>query len=88
MNAHTTDPLAAPGVIRILLSEAASAVLSEAGSDCFAIVARASYPADHRRMVIYLRPVDHATAQAACGVLAGTHAARRIKAKPTLAPQP
>ena len=72
------DPLAAPGVIRIALSERATAALLEAG-DCFAIVGRGSYPLDAGRMVVYLKPCPLKVATDACLVLAGTHRAVRCK---------
>jgi hypothetical protein len=72
------DPLAQPGVVRIALSERATAALLEVG-EAFAIVARGSYPTAPGRMVIYLLPVPRATAQAACNVILGTHKASRIK---------
>ena len=79
---HTAGPvdsLAAPGVVRIALSERASLALSETGHECFAIIGRGSYPTDPARMVIYCQAVPTATATAACQILAGTHRAQRIK---------
>jgi hypothetical protein len=75
---ENADPLAMPGVTRLLLSERASAVLLEAG-ECFTIVGKGSYPDQPGRMAVYLQAVPMATAAAACGVIAGTHTARRIK---------
>lgn len=62
--------------IRILLSESASARLRSAG-DCFAVVGRASYPDDLRRMVLHLVPAPLARAAAACRVATGE--ARAVK---------
>jgi hypothetical protein len=68
--------------VRILLSEAASKVLLDAG-ECFIIAGRGSLPhADGTRVVLHLMPVDKKTADQACGVLLGTHRATRIKPKP------
>ena len=85
MNEHHTnqdqpDPLAVPGVVRLLLSEAASRYLQDTGEDAFQIIAKASYPATPGRWCIYLRPVPMAVAADACKVLDGTHRAQRVKA--------
>ena len=73
------DPLEAPGVRRLLLSEAASRYLEATGEDAFQIISKASYPATPGRWVIYLRPVPMAVAAAACDVLSGKARAVRIK---------
>lgn len=72
------DPLAIPGTILIALDADQSAKLRDAG-ECFRIVGRGSYPDTGGLMVIHCSPVDVATAAAACGVVMGTHAAKRIK---------
>jgi hypothetical protein len=72
------DPLEHPGVVRIALSERATKALLEVG-ECFAIVARGSYPTDPGRAVIYLKPCSLKVAADACLVLAGTHRAVRCK---------
>lgn len=72
------DPLAVPGVTRILLSEASSRHLVAQG-EAFAIVGRSSFPDQPGRMAIFCQAVPLATATAACQILAGTHRAQRIK---------
>jgi hypothetical protein len=55
----------------VLLSEAASAALLEAGT-FFAVVQRGQYPQhDGNRMVLHLLPCDYATASAAVEVAQG-----------------
>jgi hypothetical protein len=73
------DPLALPGVIRILLGPTASRVLSESGEQSSVVVGRGSYPSDPSRWVIYLKPCSLEVANAACSILAETHTATRIK---------
>jgi hypothetical protein len=78
------DPLATPGLKRILLSEAASKALTESGEECFAIVAKQSWPADPKRWAIYLLPVSLRVANDATAVLLGkARAVRTRKPKPT-----
>jgi hypothetical protein len=57
--------------MRILLSEAASRHLTEAGGDAFLVVGRASYPDDPSRWILHIVPCDMATASAACEVALG-----------------
>lgn len=87
MNAETPahDPLATPGVKRILLSEAASQHLTESGEEAFAIVARQTWPHDPKRWAIYLLPVTLRVANDATAVLLGKARAVRSR-KP--APKP
>ena len=63
------------GVLRLLLSEAASKALTEAGSDAFTIVHRAmrgtEEPDSAGRWCIHLAPVSHQAASDACEVLLG-----------------
>ncbi len=73
------DPLAMPGVTRLLLSVGVSQALQRTGEQCFAIVGKCSFPACPDRWAIYLAPVPMATAAAACDVLLGRATARRIK---------
>ena len=59
------------GHVRILLSEATSAALLEAGT-FFAVVQRGQYPEhDGNRMVLHLLPCDYTTACAAVEVAQG-----------------
>ena len=59
------------GHVRILLSEAASAALLEAGT-FFAVIQRGQYPEhDGNRMVLHLLPCDYSTASAAVEVAMG-----------------
>lgn len=73
------DPLAIPGAILIALDADQSAQLRAAG-ECFQIVGRGSYPETPGMMVICCAPVDLVTARDACGVVMGTHTAKRLKA--------
>lgn len=79
------DPLATPGVRRILLSERASEALTESGEECFAIVARQSWPHDPKRWAIYLLPVALRVANDATAVLLGKARAVRSR-KPASKP--
>jgi len=86
--APRVDPLAMPGIVRILLSETASRHLLEAG-EAFAIVSKASYPEAPGRVAIFCQAVPLASAQAACDVLTGKARAVRIPTpKPPKAPKP
>ncbi len=79
-DSDTPPGVAAPkGVVRILLSKAASDALTAAGEGAFAIVGKATSPDDPSRWVIHLAPVEWETAVAACNVLLGTHRAIRRK---------
>jgi hypothetical protein len=70
---------------RILLSEAASRHLLEAGS-FFAVIQRGSYPShDGNRMVIHLLPCDYATAAAAVEVAQGLRKPGRRIITPAIA---
>ena len=73
------DPLAVPGVVRLLLSVGASQTLERSGQDCFQIVSKCSYPATPGRWAVWLKPCPLTTAQAACDVLTGKARAVRIK---------
>lgn len=66
----------------ITLDEAQSAVLTAAGPQSFAIVARGSYPHATGRWVIHLAPLEWPTAVAASNVLLGSHRAAKVKATP------
>ena len=74
-----TDPLSVPGIVRILLSEKAGAALVACGAWAFVVVSRGFYPDSHGRMVIYCSPCPFDVARDACGIIAGTHRAQRIK---------
>lgn len=82
---HTAAELV-PAVIadftRILLSEAASRHLSQNGQSCFAVTAKASWPDDPTRWVLYLVPCSIAQADAAVRVARGLSLERKPKAKP------
>ena len=80
MNNHLPpDPLAHPRAIRILLSETASRHLAEHGAACFAVVGRATYPADPKRWIVYLLPCSIEAANAATSVALGTRKASKIR---------
>ena len=69
------------GIVRILLSRAASDALTATGENAFAIVGKASHPEIPGRWVIHLAPVEWETAMDASRVLLGTHRAVKIKTK-------
>jgi len=77
------DPLATPGVIRILLSKAASDVLTETGERSFIIVAKVmrgtEEPQTMGRWAITLAPIDWQRSRDAAGVLMGTRKASRLR---------
>jgi hypothetical protein len=81
------DPLAAPGVVSILLSEAASRRLRLEG-DCFAIIARGSYPASPGRMVIHCQSIGPNISGDLCKILRGGFHAVPTKHKPLPPPTP
>ena len=87
---HTNplNPSARPGVVRILLSERASAALSATGQSVFALVARDTYPGDPSRWVIILAPCSLKLAQAAERVAMGKATARPIRPTPAPATAP
>jgi hypothetical protein len=79
-------PYAAPsapceGQTRILLSEAASKHLKATGETCFRIVAADMSNEHPGRFVIHLAPCPLDIARQAEGVILGTYAARRVKAR-------
>lgn len=86
-NTHRPDPLAHPGVIRIALSERATAALLACG-ECFQIVGKGSYPTDPGRMVIYCQPCTMQQATAAGQIIDGTHRAQRIRTAPSTSATP
>jgi hypothetical protein len=81
------DPLAAQGVTCILLSEAASRRLRLEG-DCFAIVARTSYPQIPNRLAIFCQAVGPNISGDLCKILKGGHKAVAVKANPLPPPVP
>lgn len=74
------DPLAIPGVVRIRLSETASAALAAVGQGAFIVVCQGSYPDSAGRWVIHAVPIAWQAAKDATAVLLGSHKATRIKA--------
>ena len=75
-----------PGIVRILLSEAAGNALAAVG-EAFIVVGKGRYPDSNGRMVIYCQPAQLAVVNAACDVIAGKARAVRIKpAKPATCP--
>ena len=73
-------PISVPGVVRILLSEAAGNALASVG-DAFVVVGKGRYPDSNGRMVIYCQPAPLAVVNAACDVITGKARAVRIKPK-------
>ncbi len=72
-------PLAMPGVVRILLSEAAGNALAAVG-EAFVVVGKGRYPDSNGRWVIYCQPAQLAVVNAACDVITGK--ARVVRTKP------
>ncbi len=72
-----------PGIVRILLSEAAGNALAAVG-EAFVVVGRGRYPDSNGRWVIYCQPAQLAVVNAACDVITGKARVVRIKTgKPT-----
>ena len=78
-------PLAMPGVVRILLSEAAGNALAAVG-EAFVVVGKGRYPDSNGRWVIYCQPAQLAVVNAACDVITGKARAVRIKPAKLAAP--
>ncbi len=78
-------PLSVPGVVRILLSEAAGNALASVG-EALIVVGKGRYPDSNGRMVIYCQPAPLAVVNAACDVI--TDKARVVKIKPAKPPSP
>jgi hypothetical protein len=57
--------------ISILLDSEQSEILTDAGTDAFAVVGRGTWPDSPGRWVVYLIPCDIKTADAACRVARG-----------------
>ncbi|MCX6879863.1 MAG: hypothetical protein NTW21_39570 [Verrucomicrobia bacterium] len=72
-----------PGIVRIRLSEAASAALAATGERAFAIACKGSYPDSAGRWVIHAAPIEWQTAVDASRVLLGQARAVRIKTTST-----
>ena len=72
-----------PGIVRIRLSETASAALAAVGEGAFIIACQGSYPDSAGRWVIHAVPVAWQAAKDASDVLLGRATVRRTKpAKP------
>jgi len=82
------DPLAQSGIVRIRLSEAASAALAAVSEGAFAIACQGSYPDSGGRWVIHAAPIGWQTAIDAGNVLVGSHRAVRVKPAKATAPSP
>ena len=78
------DPLARPGLVRILLGPTASQVLTATGEKVFALVASETYPGDPSRWVILVVPVPLDVARQAASVALGRMIATKPR-KPTQA---
>ena len=77
------DPLTVPGPIRVLLSRAASDLLTASGERAFSIVHQvmrgAEEPQTMGRWEITLSPIDWQAARDAASVLVGTASAKRVR---------
>ena len=80
-------PLSVPGVVRILLSEAAGNALASVG-EAFVVVGKGRYPDSNGRMVIYCQPAPLAVVNAACDVAMGKARAVRVKPPKPTSPTP
>ena len=72
-------PLSVPGIIRILLSEKAGDALAACGAEVFIVACKGTYPDAAGRWIICCMPAPLVIVNQACGVIVGTHRARRIK---------
>ena len=76
-------PLDHPGVVKILLSRAASEALEAIGPHCLCIATKADCtapPEAQGRMILHCLPITKEAADGAYRVVSGTHRATRIKA--------
>lgn len=72
-------PGSAPGHLRLLLGERASAALTATGESAFVVIGKASHPDDPSRWVIHLLPVPMKAACEASEVAQGVRkAGKRI----------
>ncbi len=76
-----------PGIVRILLSEAAGNALASVG-DAFVVVGKGRYPDGDGRMVIYCQPAPLAVVNAACDVVTGLARVVRVKPPKPTSPAP
>jgi hypothetical protein len=73
------DPLARPGVTRILLSETQSRELSATGERAFVTISKCTYPGDPSRWQILVSPVDLDVLNQANRILSGESRSVRIR---------
>ena len=76
---ENADPLKQPRIVRIRLSEAASAALAAVGEGAFAVACQGSYPDSAGRWVILSAPIAWQAAKDASDVLLGRATAKRTK---------
>lgn len=76
--AENSDPLATPGLLRILLGKTASDRLATAGEFFLIEATRSPIPEHAGRFIAYALPISKAAADAAARVAKGTHRAVRI----------
>ena len=84
MTALPSHPLDCPGVLKILLGQTASDLIAAHGDQFFAVVTHpdcTAPPEAAGRMILHVMPVSKDAAQAACGVITGTHKATKIRTK-------
>lgn len=84
MNSPILDrhPLDHPGVVKLLLSAAASEAISKAGKHHLAITAPADStapPEGQGRMILHVIATDKDTLDLAFGVIRGTHRAVKLR---------
>lgn len=73
-----------PKSIRLVLTAEQTAAIADDGPRfSFVMVSPGSWPTDPGRMVLHLIETDSQTANAAVGVLQGTHRAVAVKPKPS-----
>jgi hypothetical protein len=73
------DPLAREGVIKIILSEEQSQLLTATGEKCFVTISKCTYPGNHDQWQILVSPVDLNLLNQATRVLRGEAKSVRIR---------
>jgi hypothetical protein len=73
------DPLARPGVLKIILAEEQSRLLAASGERAFISVSRCSYPGNPAQWQILVSPCDLNTLNEATRVLRGESRSVRIR---------
>jgi hypothetical protein len=73
------DPLAREGVIKIVLTDEQSQLLTATGEKCFVTISKCTYPGNHDQWQILVSPVDLNLLNQATRVLRGESRSVRIR---------